>query len=108
MVGIVNLLGKKLSYLSAKTNVLSQNISKAEIPGYQRRDIKPFQEVLKNQRGHHGGLVFKGNDMIETNHEIIPEYEVNKMNDVYIEHQMTINHIKTMYSMMDTVMGTKN
>lgn len=106
MVGTINLIGKKLNYLAGKTNVIAQNISRAEVPGYQRMDVKPFKEVLKNQKGK--GLHLQSSDVVQTNHEVLPEYEMNKLNTVYMDHQFLINQIKTMYGMMDNVMGTKS
>jgi flagellar basal-body rod protein FlgB len=40
----------RLRWLDARQRVLSENIANADTPGYQPRDVAPFQEVLARAR----------------------------------------------------------
>jgi flagellar basal-body rod protein FlgB len=45
-IGIFALAEQKLSWLDTRQKQLSQNISNADTPGYQPRDVLPFSNVM--------------------------------------------------------------
>ena len=49
-VPLLEVLQKRMSWLSARQNVLSQNVANADTPGYSAIDLKPidFAQELKN------------------------------------------------------------
>jgi flagellar basal-body rod protein FlgB len=49
-VPLLSMLREKMSWLNARQAVLSQNVSNADVPGYEARDLQPldFVQVLKN------------------------------------------------------------
>lgn len=60
-IPLLDVLRERMSWLSARQNVLSQNVANADTPGYSARDLKPldFANLVKqNTRSSqfHGGL----------------------------------------------------
>ena len=61
-VPLLDVLRERMSWLSARQNVLSQNVANADSPGYSAVDLKPidFEKVLKQSTepaAFQGGLV---------------------------------------------------
>jgi flagellar basal-body rod protein FlgB len=46
---LLAMLKQRMGWLSARQNVLSQNVANADTPGYTARDLKPlnFEDILK-------------------------------------------------------------
>jgi len=46
---LLTMLKQRMSWLSARQNVLAQNVANADTPGFTARDLKPlnFQDILK-------------------------------------------------------------
>lgn len=60
-IPLLDVLRERMSWLSTRQNVLSQNVANADTPGYTARDLKPldFANLVKqNTRSSqfHGGL----------------------------------------------------
>lgn len=60
-VPLLDVLQKRMSWLSARQDVLSQNVANADTPGYSAIDLKPidFTEEMKSSTGQSpfsGGL----------------------------------------------------
>src|SRR5215472_4161173 len=49
-VPLLAMLREKMSWLSARQNVLSQNVANADVAGYEARDLKPldFEQILQS------------------------------------------------------------
>ena len=47
----VALAERRLAWLEARQRVLAQNISNADTPGYQPRDLRPFAQVMAGAAG---------------------------------------------------------
>jgi flagellar basal-body rod protein FlgB len=49
-VPLLSILREKMSWLNQRQAVLAQNVSNADVPGYEAKDLKPldFAQVLKN------------------------------------------------------------
>ena len=43
---LFDLLERKLNWVSARQNVIAQNISNADTPGYRPKDLAPFSAML--------------------------------------------------------------
>lgn len=61
-VPLLDVLRERMSWLSARQNVLSQNVANADSPGYSAVDLKPidFEKVLQQSTtpaAFQGGLV---------------------------------------------------
>jgi flagellar basal-body rod protein FlgB len=50
---LLAMLKQRMSWLSARQNVLAQNVANADTPGYSARDLKPvsFDDILKGASG---------------------------------------------------------
>ena len=50
---LLGMLRERMSWLSARQDVLSQNVANADSPGYAARDLKPikFEEMMKRVNG---------------------------------------------------------
>lgn len=50
---LLAMLKQRMSWLSARQNVLAQNVANADTPGYAARDLKPvsFDDILKGASG---------------------------------------------------------
>ena len=61
-IPLLGILRERMSWLSARQNVLSQNVANADTPGYSAVDLKPvdFEKVLQQSTqpaAFQGGLV---------------------------------------------------
>lgn len=50
-IGLFRLAEERLAWLDRRQAVLAQNVANADTPGYQPRDIRPFNEVLARAGG---------------------------------------------------------
>jgi len=57
-IPLLGILRERMSWLSARQDVLSQNVANADTPGYSARDVKPidFQDILKGEAQSAPGL----------------------------------------------------
>lgn len=56
-VPIMQMMTKKMSWLSHRTEVIAQNVSNADTPRYNARDLKPvdFRELVSREAGPKNG-----------------------------------------------------
>lgn len=57
-ISLFGALNDKMAYLAQRQSVLAENIANADTPGYQPRDLKPFE--LQMQKA--GGLTLRTSD----------------------------------------------
>ncbi len=52
-VPIMQMMTKKMSWLSRRTEIIAQNVSNADTPGFKARDLKPvnFREMVDREAG---------------------------------------------------------
>lgn len=100
----------RLNWLSQREEVLAQNISNSDTPGYKAKDLKPysFHEVLREQRAqlnmvetpgeaHLGGQRKRLRDFLSVKEDHPYETEPNG-NDVILEEQMgKVNETQTLH-----------
>ena len=52
-VPIMQMMTKKMSWLSRRTEIIAQNVANADTPGFKARDLKPvnFREMVDREAG---------------------------------------------------------
>ena len=52
-VPIMQMMTKKMSWLSRRTEIIAQNVANADTPGFKARDLKPvnFREMVAREAG---------------------------------------------------------
>ncbi len=100
-VPIMQMMTKKMSWLSRRTEVIAQNVSNSDTPRYQARDLKPvnFRELVEREAGpqNQGPRVTHARHMTGTRANVPfdsqkqpDSFEVSiDGNDVSIEQQLT-------------------
>ncbi|HTW33345.1 MAG TPA: flagellar basal body rod protein FlgB [Rhizomicrobium sp.] len=127
-VPLFDVLRERMSWLSARQNVLSQNVANADTPGYSAVDLKPldFQKVLQQSTepaAFQGGLVLTdphhiaatpssssgfqstaaGDDSIDqTGNSVSVEEEMMKVADTQAQYQAATDIYAKAISMMRT------
>lgn len=127
-VPLLDVLRERMSWLSARQNVLSQNVANADLPGYSAVDLKPvdFQKVLEQSTepaAFQGGLVVTdphhiastpsttsgfestaaGDGSIDqTGNSVSTEEEMMKVADTQAQYQAATNIYAKAISMMRT------
>ena len=127
-VPLLDVLRERMSWLSARQNILSQNVANADTPGYSAADLKPvdFEKVLQQSTepaAFQGGLVVTdphhiattpstssgfqstaaGDDAIDqTGNSVSVEEEMMKVADTQAQYQAATNIYAKAISMMRT------
>lgn len=131
-VPLLDVLRERMSWLSARQNVLSQNVANADTPGYSAADLKPvdFEKVLQQSTepaAFQGGLVVTdphhiattpgassgfqstaaGDDAIDqTGNTVSVEEEMMKVADTQAQYQAATNIYAKAISMMRTAIDS--
>jgi len=130
-VPLLDILRERMSWLSARQNVLSQNVANADTPGYSAIDLKPvdFEKVLKQSTepaAFQGGLVVTdphhiattpsassgfqstaGDDSVDkTDTSVSTEEEMMKVADTQAQYQAATNIYAKAISMMRTAIDS--
>jgi flagellar basal-body rod protein FlgB len=63
-IPFLSMLRDKMMWLSARQDVLSQNVANADTPGYSAQDVKPldFGEILRQSQGLGAASNLNGDD----------------------------------------------
>ena len=123
---LMEMLTKKMSWLSRRTEVISQNVAHADTPNYQAKDLKKvsFQEMVRKesqaggfapQRTNSAHLVgltsnmpFKGEaapDAFESSidgNDVSLEQQLTKLGETQMSYQMTLNLYRKHLEMIRT------
>lgn len=106
------LLNHRLTWLSARANIMAVNIAHADIKGTARKEIRPFHQVLKRhgaipgKNGMHGGILKIGsNDTIVTKTEISRELEMLEMSRNALEHDAILSTVKNFHQLVRTILS---
>jgi len=98
---LMEMMTKKMSWLSRRTEVISQNVAHADTPNYQARDLKQvnFQDMVRKETQSNGfaptrtnrtHLVGMSSNMPFASEAVSDSYETSiDDNDVSIEQQLT-------------------
>jgi flagellar basal-body rod protein FlgB len=128
-VPLLDVLQKRMSWLSARQSVLSQNVANADSPGYSAVDLKPvdFEKVLQQSTqpaAFQGGLVVTDphhiavapdgtaagfqtesggdGDVDQTGNSVSAEEEMMKVADTQAQYQAATDIYAKSISMMRT------
>jgi flagellar basal-body rod protein FlgB len=128
---LLGLLKERMSWLSARQNVLSQNVANVDTPGYTARDLKPvnFEDVLKGATtmpnftggmtitdprhiaatpAHETGYADVASPDVEANptgNSVSLEQEMIRVSDTQAEYQAASNLYAKTIDMMKTAIG---
>jgi flagellar basal-body rod protein FlgB len=123
-IPLFSLLSQRMSWLSARQSVLSENIANADTPNYAERDLKPM-EFASLLPGHEGGLLVtnarhiaapqstgSGLEMtIRREHgppmgnTVSLEEQMMKLSDTQLQYQTAANIYQKAVSMFRTALG---
>ncbi len=129
-IPMFGLMKKRLGWFAQRQEVLAQNISNSDTPGYQARDLKPFRfrELIRRQGmqlnmstphpDHAPGLRKRVRDFsLETNqrpfetspsgNSVILEEQMSKLNENMLGHKMTTQLYKKHLSMIRIAIGKR-
>ena len=106
------LLNHRLTWLSARSNIMAVNIAHADIKGTTRKEIRPFQKVLKshnalpNKSGTHTQILRIGTaDTMTTKTEISRELEMLEMSRNALEHDAILSTVKNFHQLVKTILS---
>jgi flagellar basal-body rod protein FlgB len=120
-VFLLNLASRKTAWLAARQATIAANIANQNTPGYQARDVAPFQAVLAHTRldmttTNSAHLTTSGTagdvgtptekeqiddfDVTESGNSVGMEGEMAKGSEVNREYALTTNLVKTFHSML--------
>jgi flagellar basal-body rod protein FlgB len=128
---LLGILKERMSWLSARQNVLAQNVANADTPGYTARDLKPvsFDDVLKGANkpaqfqgamtltdprhiavtpAHDAGYADTESPDVEANptgNTVSLEQEMIRVSDTQAEYQAASNLYAKAIDMMKTAIG---
>jgi flagellar basal-body rod protein FlgB len=128
---IFNLMQTNMSYLGAKQDVMAQNISNSNTPGYDVKEMKPldFKAILSGSStskvtiastspvhflggsGASGATEFDVGEqrnpfeITPTGNKVVLEQEMMKLNKNNMEYQQTTNIYRKMLQMMKMALG---
>jgi flagellar basal-body rod protein FlgB len=127
-IPLLGMLRERMSWLSARQDVLSQNVANADTPGYSARDIKPmdFKDILKGESSVSTGLTttdprhiavapdtnstFENTDAPDTEsnptgNTVSLEQEMIKVADTQAQYQAAANLYSKAMGMLRTAIG---
>jgi flagellar basal-body rod protein FlgB len=70
-IPLLDVLRQRMSWLSARQNLLSQNVANADTPGYAAQDLKPL-DFAKLVRDSASPTIFPGLAVTDRNHIAAP------------------------------------
>ncbi len=106
------LLNHRLTWLSARSNLMAGNIAHADIKGTTRKEMRSFHEVLKR----HGAIPNKtgtqvrtlrigAKDATSTKTEISREMEMLEMSRNALEHDAILSTVKNFHQLVKTILN---
>ncbi|MBX9977201.1 MAG: hypothetical protein K2X98_03005 [Alphaproteobacteria bacterium] len=101
---LIKLLTHKMSYLQASAFETSRNVSAADIPGVRRREVKPFDKVIK-KTAHGIEIHLSQSDVTNTHEHINREGEVLNLQNIAMEYQSLIHVYRRYHEMIRLVIG---
>jgi flagellar basal-body rod protein FlgB len=129
-VPLLSMLKNRMSWLSKRQDVLSQNVASADVPGYTSRDLKPmdFEQTLRSTTSLHasasslavtnsrhialanstGGFEARETPDVQAvsgGNSVSLESEMIKVADTQAQYQAAANLYAKTISMMKTAIG---
>ena len=112
-------LTEKMKWLTARQNVLAQNIANSDTPNYRARDLKPleFREMIEGPKEDDGVQISRTNmrhifvDEITSYETVInresSETEMMKVAETQIQYELTTSLYKKNLGMLKTALGRR-
>ena len=128
---VMQMMSRKMSWLSKRTDLLAENVANIDMPGYGARDLKPvsFREMVRSNRtneaqaprltdtGHLAGTMpqqpfaaVEKADEFETalnGNNVGLEQQLVRLNETQMSYQMTLNLYKKHIDMIRTAIGRR-
>ena len=101
---ISDILTKKMSYLAARGHAMAENIGNVDTPGYSRKDLKPFQELLRKSSGK-SELEISSKDFVNTHTEVNRETESMRLAEVESEFRFISSILNKYMKLVESVFG---
>ncbi len=100
---VVNNLVGKLSWNIARSQRLSSNIANFDVPGYQRLDVKPFEQSVRSSPQTNSSILA----VQSTRHgaEMSREEEMLKLSENTSSYQANLSLVKKYLGLLKTVIG---
>lgn len=111
---LISLMHQRLQYLSKRTQVLTENIAQADIPGRIRKDLKPFKDLVRKKSLDASKnpitsdplrLDIDSKDVKEFKTEVEREMEVLELSHNSINHQALIEILGNMHRLYKTAIA---
>ncbi len=106
---LMTLIAQKMSYLSMKGQVISQNIANADTPGYHRRAVGDFNKLVQSQPKHAKNFsdAFQASPHMvqKTNEEINKEWEMVDYTEVSTDYQTVTSLYRRWNTALKSVIG---
>lgn len=128
---VMQMMTRKMSWLSKRTDLLAENVANVDTPGFRARDLKPvsFRELVDHSRtaaanaprvtnaAHMTGTVpvqefadqdkpDKGEVSLNGN-DVGLEQQLIRINETQMSYQMTLNLYKKHVDMIRTALGRR-
>ncbi|CAO5678337.1 MAG: hypothetical protein NEHIOOID_00901 [Holosporales bacterium] len=112
----VALMHKRLTYLSKRSQVLTENIARSDIPGELRKELKPFRDLIKGNKLDSArnsitspslSLSIKNSDIVTQHTEIERELEVLEMNHNVLNHQSILDILTSMQKVYENAINPR-
>lgn len=100
----MGMLTKKMSYLSARGQVMAENIGNVDTPGYNRKDLKPFETMLK-KNGNKSDLEISDRDFVQTHREVNREVESMRLAEVESEFRFISSILNKYMKIVEITVG---
>jgi len=119
-IPLFSLADERLSWITARQAVLSQNVANADTPGWRARDLTPFASSLAKasiplaatQPGHLAGVTGANAPVVQRQGEVSPDgngvsldKELAKVADTDMAHEITSGLTRTYVGMFRTAIG---
>ena len=128
---VMQMMSRKMSWLSKRTDLLAENVANVDMPGYNARDLKPvsFRELVHRDQASPdkaprvtntahltGTLPVRAYadeaqpDAFETSlngNDVGLEQQLVKLNETQMSYQMTLNLYKKHIGMLQTALGRR-
>ncbi len=101
---LLKLLIHKMSYLQASALQSSQNVAKADIPEARKKELKPFEKVVK-KTAHGLEMNLNEEHVINTGEQINREAEVLNLQTLAMDYQSLIHIYKRYHEMIRVAIG---
>lgn len=108
------LINQRIQWLSARSQVLTGNLSRAEMNDARRDEIKPFRTIIESQKTRKSKPTIIGreisvsdSDVLKTHVEISRESEMLEIANNTSEHEAMMGILKKMLNMLRSI-GAKS